>query len=299
MKTDIYPKAILIAGPTASGKSRLALELASRHNGVILNADSMQVYSDLRVLTARPSIDEEAQAPHRLYGHIDARVRYSAGAWLRDVTGQIAQLQKTAHTPIIVGGTGLYFKALTRGLAPVPEVPRAIARKWRHALADLGAQVLHRRLRACDETGAARIEPSDGQRITRALSVLEATGEPLHVWQNKQARPVLERAHCRAIRLAVDRAALYAAINCRFDTMMDRGALAEVAALAARGLDPSLPAMKAHGVPHLQACLDGRMDLSAAIARSKQDTRNYAKRQFTWMRRFMADWQAHPAALQV
>lgn len=278
-------------GPTASGKSALALALAARLDGEIVNADSMQVYRDFRTLTARPSVEEEGQAPHHLYGHIDAGELYSAGRWLSEAMAAIEAISARGKTPILVGGTGLYFKALTEGLADIlaanPETRAAL----RERAAREGAPALHAELAARDPITATRLEPNDGPRILRALEVLKTTGESISALHASTKAP-LAPAQWRGFALTPDREALYSAINARFDAMLEAGALDEVRAFAARGLDPALPAMKAHGAPALMAHLRGEMSLSDAAAIGQRDTRRYAKRQFTWIAGQMpeADW---------
>ncbi len=285
-------QATLIAGPTASGKSCLALQRGDGRRVVIINADSMQVYRDLRVLTARPSVLDEAEIPHRLYGHVCGTTRYSTGAWLRDMAQVLRQAREQERYPIVVGGTGLYFKALTQGLAAIPLVPEAVVAKWRRALAEQGEAALYRHLSAIDAASARHIDPGDGQRISRALEVMEATGRGIYAWQQAPpAPPLLPLNRVRALRLMPDREALYARIDKRFDAMIENGALDEVERLMRKGLDSALPIMKAHGVPHLMAHLRGQCTLDEAAARSKRDTRRYAKRQFTWMRGQMQDWE--------
>ncbi|HVZ99297.1 MAG TPA: tRNA (adenosine(37)-N6)-dimethylallyltransferase MiaA [Caulobacterales bacterium] len=278
--------ALLIMGPTASGKSALALALARRVNGEIVNADSMQVYRDLRILTARPSPEDEAEIPHHLYGHVDAGERYSAGRWLRDAVRTITDIEARGRTPVVAGGTGLYFKALTEGLAPAPAAADAVRARLAAELAEAGAAVLHARLALLDPEAAARIGANDAPRVLRALEVAQG-GARLSDLQ-RRADPAL--ADWRGFALWPQRAALYDAIEARFDLMLNAGALEEVRALAARGLDPALPAMKAHGVPALMAYLRAEMSLEEAIGIAKRDTRRYAKRQFTWMAHQMPDW---------
>ena len=275
---------MLIAGPTASGKSGLAMALAEELGGMILNADAMQVYRDLRLLTARPSAAEEARIPHRLYGHVDAAETYSVGRWLRDVEPVLAEAACAGQLPILVGGTGLYFKALTRGLATIPPVPAAIRRDLRARLGSQGAPALHAELGALDPESAARITPQDGVRIARALEVLQATGRTLSDWHRAGMAPLIEERATVNVFLLVERAELYRRIDARFEAMLAAGALDEVRALEGRGLDPLHPAMKAHGVPWLREVLAGKLTLPAAAAEAKKDTRRYAKRQFTWFR---------------
>jgi len=282
--------AILIAGPTASGKSALALAIAEETGGVIINADAMQVYRDLRVITARPTPEEEARAPHLLYGHVDAAVNYSVGRYLRDAATALAEARRLGRVPIFVGGTGLYFKALTQGLSALSPIPADIRDAVRAKLAALGPEALHALLAQRDPEGAARLSPRDRVRIARALEVLEATGRPLADWQRDGMRPLLAGERVVRLFLAPDRAALYGRIDQRFERMLAEGALDEVRALAERNLDPLIPAMKAHGVPWLMKHLHDDISLAEAADKAKQDTRHYAKRQFTWFRHQLADW---------
>lgn len=283
--------AVLIAGPTASGKSALALELAAQTDGVIINADSMQVYRNLRIITARPSEDEMLCAPHLLYGHIDAAEIYSAGRWLREAEQTIATAREAGRLAIVIGGTGLYFSALLKGLSAVPEVSAEV----RQQIRDLGEknsnEVLHAMLLARDPRTAAEIRVSDRQRILRALEVIEATGRGLAEWRAEPGVPVLNTGMYRAIFLATDRDALGKRIDARFDAMLEAGALDEVKRLKARNLDSRMPAMKAHGVPWLIRYLDGEISLEEAAAQGKRDTRQYAKRQETWFRNQLPEFQ--------
>ena len=275
---------MLIAGPTASGKSALAHDLAKRRSGVVINCDSMQVYRDLRVLTARPTPAEEAAVPHRLYGAVDAAVNYSAGAYAADAAQALAEARAAGRTPIFVGGTGLYFKALVQGLSAVPEIPAAVRDDVRARLERDGPEALHAALASRDPQSAARLNLRDRARVARALEVVEATGRSLTDWHRDALPPLLPEGSYQAVFLDVDRDALYARIDARFDAMLGQGALDEVAALAARKLDPLLPAMKAHGVSALIKHLNGELSLDEAAAIGKADTRHYAKRQFTWFR---------------
>jgi tRNA dimethylallyltransferase len=284
-------KAVLIAGPTASGKSALALELAQRTQAVIINADSMQVYRDLRVITARPTPDEETLAPHRLYGQVDAAVNFSAGAWVADAAVVLAEARAQQRLPIFVGGSGLYFKALTRGLAAVPPVPAAVREGVRARLEIDGVEALHAELARRDPAAAERLKPRDRTRIARALEVVEATGRSLTVWHRDGLPPLLPPGTFFAVFLEPDRDRLYAGIDARFAAMLQAGALQEVAALAARQLDPLLPAMKAHGVPALIRHLKGEITLDEAAEIGCADTRHYAKRQFTWFRHQLPEFQ--------
>jgi tRNA dimethylallyltransferase len=276
--------ALLIAGPTASGKSAAALELAERFGATIVNADSMQVYSDLSVLTARPSREEESRAPHRLFGEIDGAINFSVGSWTRRVKPLIEAARAEARPLIVVGGTGLYFRALTEGLSAIPATPEALRERVRAAAEGVAAADLHADLARRDPLTAARLRPSDRQRVLRALEVFEATGKPLASFQGAREAAALGASERAGLFLAPERAALFERIDRRFEAMVGDGALEEVEALARRGLDPALPAMRAHGVPHLIAFLQGRLSREEAIARSQRDTRHYAKRQFTWAR---------------
>jgi tRNA dimethylallyltransferase len=281
-------KAILIAGPTASGKSGLALALAEAVGGTIVNADSMQVYRDLRVITARPTPDEEARVPHRLYGHVDAAENYSVGRWLADVRPVLDEERSAGRVPIFTGGTGLYFKALTRGLSAVPPIPLEIRETVRARLEAEGPAALHAELLRRDP--GSPIKPGDRTRIARALEVLEATGRPLSDWHREGLPPLIEASGAVKVFLAPERDELRRRIDARFDAMLEAGALDEVRALAARKLDPLLPAMKAHGVPWLIRCLNGELSLAKAAEGGKNDTRRYTKRQFTWARHQLPDW---------
>src|SRR5712672_1181335 len=283
-------RAVLIAGPTASGKSALALALAEELGGTIINADSMQVYRDLRIITARPTPAEETHVPHRLYGHVDAAENYSVGRWCGDARAALAEVQRSGRQPILVGGTGLYFKALTRGLAAVPPMPADIRASVRERLKTEGVAALHADLARLDPASAERIMVGDRARVTRALEVVLATGRSLADWHRECMPPSIDAARAIKIFLAVERAELYRRINERFDTMLSSGALEEVRALAARNLDPMLPAMKAHGVPWLIRHLKGEITLEEAAEGGKRDTRRYTKRQGTWFRHQLPDW---------
>ncbi len=284
---------ILLAGPTASGKSRLALEIAARRNGVVINADSMQVYAELRVLTARPSAEDEARVPHRLYGHVPAATRYSVGRWLGDVAAVIEETRRAGRLPILVGGTGLYFKALTEGLATVPAVPGSVRARIRAEAEGVDTPTLHVRLAAIDPEDAADVRPSDRVRILRAMDVFAATGRSLAAWRRASAAPPLvEPARAVRIVLAPLRALLHQRIAERAEHMVHHGGLAEVRALLALGLGGDLPVMKAIGVRELGDHLKGDLSLDEAVAAIKTETRRYAKRQMTWVRNQMADWRS-------
>ncbi len=283
--------ALLIAGPTASGKSALAIRLAQRLDGLVINADSMQVYADLRIITARPTPDEEAAAPHILFGHVDAAVNYSVGRWLEDAGLALEQARIQGRLPIFVGGTGLYFKALTQGLSDIPAVPDEVRAEVRHEAEGLSPPELHARLAALDPAMSERLRPTDPQRILRALEIFAATGRSLAEFQGARSRPMLDMTQCRGVFLAPDRPLLNARIDARFDAMMEQGAVEEVARLAARNLDPALPAMRAHGVPGLIAWMQGNTSRDVAVEKGKSDTRHYAKRQFTFVRHQLPDFE--------
>jgi tRNA dimethylallyltransferase len=282
-------RALLIMGPTASGKSALALALAERVGGEIVNADSMQVYRDLHVLTARPSAEEEARAPHHLYGHVDAAERYSVGRWQADALAAIAAIRARGNVPIIAGGTGLYFSALTLGLAAMPAPDPELRAALQDKLVALGPQALHADLAGIDPETAARLSPHEGRRLVRALEMALGAGRSISDFQAETVAP-LRADEWLGVALTPDRAALHGAINARFEAMLVAGALEEARALAARGLDPELPALKAHGAPALIAHLRGEISLVEAAAIAQRDTRRYAKRQFTWIANQMTDW---------
>ncbi|WP_409192367.1 tRNA (adenosine(37)-N6)-dimethylallyltransferase MiaA [Bradyrhizobium sp. RDM4] len=284
-------KAVLIAGPTASGKSALALELALATNGVVINADSMQVYRDLRIITARPTHGDEARVPHRLYGHVDAAMNFSAGAWVSDAARALEEAQVQDRLPIFIGGTGLYFKALTAGLSVVPPIPAEVRESVRARLEQNGVEALHAELARRDPRAAERLNPRDRSRIARALEVIEATGRSLLDWHREGEPPLLPKDSFRAVFLSPERDELYARIDARFDAMLGAGAVREIERLVARRLDPLLPAMKAHGVPALMRHLRGELSLDEAASIGSADTRHYAKRQFTWFRHQLPEFE--------
>ena len=284
-------KAVLIAGPTASGKSALALTLAEATGGIVINTDSMQVYRDLRIITARPTPEEEARVPHRLYGTCDAAINCSVGSWVTDASAALAEARAADRLPIFIGGTGLYFKALTRGLSAVPPIPPEVREGVRARMERDGVETLHAELVRRDPVSGAKLKPRDSARIARALEVIEATGRALPDWHGEGLPPLLEPDGVKAIFLAPDRKELYARIDRRFESMMKAGALDEVAALAARKLDPMLPAMKAHGVPALIRHLAGEITLEQAVYTGQIDTRHYAKRQYTWFRHQLPEFE--------
>ncbi|MBO6716790.1 MAG: tRNA (adenosine(37)-N6)-dimethylallyltransferase MiaA [Rhizobiaceae bacterium] len=275
--------AILIAGPTASGKSALALRLARETGGIIVNADSMQVYGVLERLTARPGAADLAAAPHRLYGHVHPSTDYSTGQWLRDVRA-LAGSELDGRTAIFCGGTGLYFKALLEGLSEMPHVPAATRERWRNRLREEGAAKLHGHLQQEDPDTAARLKPADGQRIVRALEVLDASGRSISEWQGERGAPLVERESATMIVLEPDRDELDRRIAARFSTMVEEGAVEEVRALLALGLAADRPAMKAIGVREIAAFIDGDASLAETAEKVRVATRQYAKRQSTWFR---------------
>jgi tRNA dimethylallyltransferase len=283
-------KTVLIAGPTASGKSALALAVAERFGGTIVNADSMQVYRDLRAITARPTKDEEARVPHALYGHVDAAMNYSTGQWLREIEAAVSGIRAQGRLPIVIGGTGLYFTALTKGIAAVPPTPAAIRNEVRGRLASEGVGILHAELLRLDPETAHRLMPNDQSRIARALEVFKATGRSLLDWHREGMPSPIEAGSAVKVFLKTERSALVERIEARFGAMLQTGAIEEVRALSARQLDPLLPAMKAHGVPWLIRHFNGEISLNEAKAGAVMDTRRYAKRQLTWFRNQLPDW---------
>ena len=284
--------AVLITGPTASGKSALALDLARRHNGVVINADSMQVYDVLRVLTARPSTEDMDGIEHQLYGHVDPSLPYSTGDWLRDVEGLIARLRDARRMPIVVGGTGLYFKALTGGLSQMPAIPEEIRTRWRTRLLEEGPERLHAILQDRDPEMAARLGRSDGQRIVRALEVLDATGRSISSFQTASGPVIIDPERALKYVVLPDRQVLADRINRRFAGMLEQGAVEEVERLETLRIPGDMPAMKAIGVSQIRAMLRGEMDRDAVIEKSAAATRQYAKRQMTWFRNQMDEsWQ--------
>ncbi|WP_339913889.1 tRNA (adenosine(37)-N6)-dimethylallyltransferase MiaA [uncultured Brevundimonas sp.] len=283
----------LIAGPTASGKSRLALETAERTGAVIVNADSQQLYADLRILSARPTAEDEARAEHRLYGIADAADAWSVGRWSRAVMPVLAELAAESRPALLVGGTGLYFNALTRGLADIPDIPDSVRDEIGALYDSAGEGSVRRRLVEADPESEAAIAPGDRQRLIRALAVLTVTDRPLSVWR-ADTRPLLAEGSWEAVVVEPLRDQLYAACDARVGAMVEAGALDEVRALIARRLDPTLPAMKAVGVRDFAAHLRGEVSLGEAVTAVQQATRNYAKRQLTWFRNQTPDWPRHP-----
>jgi tRNA dimethylallyltransferase len=287
----VYSKApapvVLIAGPTASGKSALALELAAALGGTIINADALQVYRDLAILSARPDAAAMARAPHRLYGFLDAAERGSAGMWRELALAEIAAAHRDGRLPIVVGGTGLYLRALQQGLAAIPPIPPEIRAESAALYRALGGATFRARLAALDPAAAARLPPNDRQRLVRAFEVARATGRPIDDWQKGGSAAAASPYRFASILLMPPRDALYAACDARLLTMIAAGGLEELAALLARRLDPDLPAMKAVGIPELLRHLRGELGRDEAIALAQRATRRYAKRQVTWFRHQM------------
>ncbi|MEZ5895598.1 MAG: tRNA (adenosine(37)-N6)-dimethylallyltransferase MiaA [Parvularculaceae bacterium] len=281
-------RVVFIAGPTASGKSAAALLLAQRIGGEIVNADAIQVYRDLRIVSARPMVSEEAMAPHHLYGHVDGAERYSAGRWARDAARAIAEIHGRGRAAIVCGGAGLYFRALEFGLSSAPSVPAEIVEAAEARWTAMGADKFRDALLAVDPQ-MARLAPADRQRHIRAWAVFQASGAPLSEIQTQKGAPGVERVDARVV-IAPPREALYQRIEARYDEMVSAGAPGEAAALAARSLDPRLPVMKAVGAAELLAAERGEIDAAEAIALAKRNTRRFAKRQMTWFRNQAADW---------
>ena len=287
--------AILIAGPTASGKSAAALRLARATGGVIVNADSMQVYSVLDRLTARPGPADLGAAPHKLYGHVSPETHYSAGQWLRDARALAADPAYDGRRLIFCGGTGLYFTALLEGLSEMPVIPQPVRDRWRRELGEGGPEPLHRTLMREDPEAAMRLKPADGQRIVRALEVLDVSGRSILDWQAERGNPAVDRASAAMFVIEPDRAELDRRIAARIEAMLDGGAVEEVAALLALGLDPAMPAMKAIGVREIATLSAGRASRTEAAEKMRVATRQYAKRQSTWFRNQLGpDWRRVP-----
>jgi tRNA dimethylallyltransferase len=285
--------AVLIYGPTASGKSALAMRLAQDVRGVVINADALQVYRELRILTNRPSPDDERLVAHSLYGFRPMGEPYSAALWLEDVKDAMDAALAEGKLPIVVGGTGLYFTALTEGLSHIPEVSPEVRMKYRLAAQSQPPEALHGLLAKRDPLTASRLRPSDPQRIVRALEVLETTGRPLSEWQSVKAPPVLPLEQAYPIALAVDRDELYRRCDARFDAMIAAGAVEEARSIASLGLHSALPAMRAVGLPPLLAFLRSEIAFEEASEAAKTQTRNYAKRQLTWAKKHFVSWNLY------
>ena len=284
------PPVLLIAGPTASGKSALALRLAEQLGGEIVNADALQLYADLRLLTARPSPQEEARAPHHLFGTVDGAVGWSVGRWLTAALPVLEDIRARGKRALVVGGTGLYFRALTQGLAEIPPVPAAVRAAVSETFDRLGEDAFRKALAAKDPAAAARIAPGDRQRLARAMEVAQASGRALSDWQ-AETLPPLAQGDWRAVVMEPERETLYARCDARMQVMVAQGALDEVRTLMDRRLAAALPVMKAVGVRELAAHLAGESTLKEAVALAQQETRRYAKRQLTWLRNQTPDWE--------
>ncbi|GAB5458693.1 MAG: tRNA (adenosine(37)-N6)-dimethylallyltransferase MiaA [Henriciella sp.] len=287
--------AILIHGPTASGKSALSIALAKRVNGEVINADSMQVYADLRVISARPTPEEMEGVPHHLFGHVPASERYSTGRWLREISALINDVQRRGKVPIIIGGTGMYHMALVQGLSEIPPVPDDARMEVAAITRSGGAEALRMKLEKLDPDTAARFGKGDRQRLARALEVFLATGQSISSFQDNRSRPILGAGEWLGVALTPPRARLYARIDKRFEGMLMEGAMEEARHLLAQDLDPELPAMKAHGIPWLLAYLRQEINAEIAANNAKRDTRRYAKRQFTWIGRQFPFWPRIPS----
>ncbi len=280
---------ILLAGPTASGKTSLAIQMVQGSDGVVINADSMQVYSELSIISARPTADETAHCPHFLFGHVPAAESYSVARWLVDLAPLITRFHSESRQMVIVGGTGLYFSALLNGISSMPDIPGAIRKKWRSA----NQQQLHSQLAELDPVAAEGLNPEDTQRLIRALEVFDATGISITEWQRQPGESILPKgASVKKLLLLPSREIVHIRIEKRFDQMIENGALEEVKTLLALGLDKSLPAMKAIGVPQLSNFLAGKLELDEAINLAKIASRQYSKRQNTWFRNsFDEEWR--------
>ena len=275
---------LIIAGPTASGKSAMAIDVAEHFTGTVINADSQQVYRELRVLSARPSAEDERRVPHRLFGVVDGRESCSAGRWVDMAVTEIEAAWGEGRLPIVVGGTGMYLQALTEGMSPIPDIPADVRDQARARYDELGAEAFHDEVAQLDPATAARLPVGDTQRLLRAWEVTTYTKRPLSDWQNEPRVPPLPAARFATIAIEPPRDQLYAAIDERFSRMVDLGALDEVRDLLALGIDAGLPVMKALGVPELAAFIRGETRLEDAINEAQKLSRNYAKRQLTWVR---------------
>ena len=283
------PDAVLIAGPTATGKSGLAIDLAEKWNGTIINADSMQVYPVLRVITARPGDEDLARVPHLLYGHASLDRAYSVAQWVSDAKKALDDVQAAGRTPIFVGGTGLYFKALTQGLANIPEVPFEIRNQWRQKLEEAGVASIYKELQKIDPIAANILKSNDKQRILRALEVKDATGRSIVEYQSTNSPPILDFSLVEKVLIVPNRADLHTRIEKRFDAMVLNGAIEEVRALRKHNVSSDHPVKKAIGVPQLTNYLQKVVTLDEARDRCKIATRQYAKRQSTWFRNQLDD----------
>lgn len=293
MASTVKNKVVVVGGPTASGKSAIALDVAREFDGVIINADSMQIYDGLHIITARPNAEDEQIAPHRLYGVMDPVESCSAGTWETMAIAEIKQAWSTRKLPVICGGTGLYIKALVEGLSRLPDVPEDIRQAVRARARDKGGAALYEELSKKDPEMATRLNPGDVQRLSRALEVFDATGISLAEHQRRNKPTPKLRAAYQTHVLIPERKILYERCDRRFDQMLSQGALEEVKAFARRELDPSLPAMKALGVPELMGVITGKWDLETAKSEAQQQTRRFAKRQCTWFKNQISEAELH------
>ena len=274
---------ICIAGPTASGKSAYAAEIAQALDGEVVNADALQVYSDLQILSARPTSQEIGGLPHHLFGHVSGTVRYSTGEWLRDVEPLIISILAREKTPVLVGGTGLYFRALLQGMADIPAVPEHVSKETSERLRRDGIGSLRREAESLDPTAAERVLGNDPQRLQRIVNVAKGTGQALSIWQ-AETHPIVPSRFARFCVLTPPREMLYARINARYDDMLRAGGLEEAKSVFAKGYDANLPVMKAIGLRQLQRHFNGLGSLDEAIEDAKRESRRFAKRQMTWFR---------------
>ncbi len=284
------PVAVLIAGPTASGKTALSIQLAKELDAWVVNADSMQIYSDLHILSARPSAEEESQAPHYLFGHVASEQPYSVMNWLTELEEVLCKARDEDRPLVVVGGTGLYFKSALEGLSLLPEIPQDVREYWRAYAQTATSEELYGMLEARDAVMAERLHPSDTQRIVRALEVMEGTSKSLSHWQHERSKPVLDECEVMGVVLSPDRKVLHERIHRRFDLMVEHGAVKEACTLWERGLDPKLQVMKAIGVKQLAEASLGLTSMEWAIDKAKTETRRYAKRQSTFFRGQLAHW---------
>ncbi len=284
MTTKSPQTVLVLLGPTASGKSALAVEIAREVNGVVINCDSMQVYQDLHIITARPDKGEMGDIPHKLYGVVPGSVRCNAAYWTDLAIPEIKQAFDQGQQPILVGGTGFYIKALQEGLSPVPDIPENIRQQGIQMLKEKGNQAFFDALKEQDPKVVEQLDVGDSQRLLRAWEVITHTGKSLYDWQQKHQPKAPTGWHYKIIALMPEREKVYAKVNERFEAMMENGALEEVEKLRAKNLDASLPVMKAHGVPELIRSLEGEISFAQAIEKAQQNTRNYVKRQYTWLR---------------
>ncbi len=289
--TGKRPVAVLIAGPTASGKTALSIRLAKELDAWVVNADSMQIYSDLHILSARPGEEEETQAPHHLFGHVPSDQPYSVMNWLTEFEELLSVARQAGRLLVVVGGTGLYFRSALEGLSLMPDIPGDVRQHWRMFSRNAAAGELHKALGERDQIMADRLHPSDTQRIVRALEVVEGTGRSLSVWQNERSPPLLGTGEAVRVVLSPDRKVLHDRIHRRFDLMVEQGAVEEACALWSKGLDPNLQVMKAIGVKQLAEAAQGSTSMEWAIKKAKTETRRYAKRQSTFFRGQLSRWQ--------